>query len=236
MIRITQSDELAKLISALAADIGFAHDYWRLREQLIQAFTEHPLVQPQSHTFWSMTGTALESCAILHLCRVFDQEKTSLHLLSWLLTIQDNLRLFSDAEFRKRKADNAFVESLAAELRTPDPGVLKNDILECSVEDPVVKRLMAYRGSALAHQSAKNALGRKPGSTTLVLQYGDIPVLLARADTVLNRYSSLFAAEFYSQSTIGQDDYMFVIQSIESEVRRRRAADGLTSDSEPLTG
>jgi len=236
MIAIKSSEELATLIAALAADIGRAHDYWRLRCKLLEAFAKHPLVQPQSNTFWSMTLTALDSGAILHLCRAFDQDKSSLHLHSWLRTIQSNLRLFSDTEFRQRKAGNPFVDALAADPRLPDPHVLKKDIFECSDHDPLVERLIIYRGSALAHRSAKLALARAARAGQPALTFEDIPLLLKRANVVLNRYSNLFAAEYYSQNTIGQDDYVFVIKSIDSEVKRLRSVRSRrVTNSRPLS-
>jgi len=230
VIAIKSSEDLAKLIGSLAAEIGKSHDYWQLRGDLLKEFGEHPLVEQQSPTFWSMTLHALESGAILHLCRAFDQQPKALGLRTWLNTIKANLRLFEDAEFRKRKAGNPFIESLAAEPRVPDLQVLTKDIQQCSDKDPLVKRLIAYRGSALAHRSATLVLAERPGEDHPELTVDDVQTLLIRADQFLTRYSSLFAAEYYSQHVIGYDDYKFVIQSVNSEVRRLRGEAGLGPD------
>lgn len=224
MIHIASSVEFGKLIAALSSDVVDAHIHWRLHCDLHEAIQAHPIVWSQSRTFWHLTLTAHAETALEHLCRAFDQEQSSLHLLSWLRTIRANLHLFDTAEFKRRLAGNAFVDSLAEEPRSPDLTALEADINDCSATDPLVKKLMVHRGNAVAHRGAKRAISDKPLSLKLALTVEDIDALLSRARTVLNRYCQLFAAETYSASMIGRDDYKFIFSSVAAAVELSRRA------------
>lgn len=220
MIRISNSSEFCNLITTLSSDVVDAHIHWRLHCDLHEAIQAEPIVWAQSRTFWHLTLTAHAETAIEHLCRAFDQEQSSLHLLSWLKTIQANLYLFETPEFKRRLAGNAFVDSLAEDIRSPDLAKLKTDIGDCAATDPLVKKLMAHRNNAVAHRSAKRALSNKAPPLDRALSVEDIEALLDRARTVLNRYCQLFSAEAYSVSMIGRDDFKFIFSSVVSAVER----------------
>ena len=224
MIRINSSAEFGKLITALSSDVVDAHVYWRLHCDLHEAIQAQPIVWTQSRTFWHLTLTAHAEAAVEHLCRAFDQEQSSLHLLSWLKTIQANLHLFDASEFKRRLAGNPFVDSLAEDPRSPDLATLEADINDCTATEPLVKKLMAHRGSTVAHRSAKRAISTTPPPLELALSVEDLEALLSRARTVLNRYCQLFAAETYSVSMIGRDDYKFIFSSVAAAVERSRDA------------
>jgi hypothetical protein len=227
MIRIASGHEFGKLIAALSSDVVDAHVHWRLHCDLHEAIQAHPIVWSQSRTFWQLTLTAHAETAVENLCRVFDQEQSSLHLLSWLRTIRTNLHLFDTAEFKRRRAGTPFVDSLAEDPRSPDLAALEADINDCTATDPLVKKLMVHRGNAVAHRGAKRAISDEPLPLELTLSVEDLEVLLSRARTVLNRYCQLFAAETYSVSMIGRDDYKFIFSSVAAAVERsRRAARG----------
>jgi hypothetical protein len=218
MIAITNSAEFAKLINALADDIVYAHIHWRLHCDLIDAIEKQPTVLHQSRTFWNLTIDAHAATAVERLCRAYDQEQSSLHLLSWLKTIQNNLHLFQESEFRKRLAGNAFVDSLAEHLSSPDTAVLEADILECTATNPLVKKISALRGSSVAHRSAKLAIRGATLSDSIALTVEDFNVLLDRARTILNRYSQLFSAETHSINMIGHDDFEYIFKSVTAAV------------------
>ena len=105
--------EFSRLLKALADDVVYAHIYWRMALNIGTLLNEHPLVEAQSRTFWYLTYSAHVSTALQHLCRAYDQEKSSLHLLSWLREIESNLTLFDNEAFRERLKDNAYVQSLS---------------------------------------------------------------------------------------------------------------------------
>lgn len=195
MIKVADSAEFKRLIAGLSDDIVSAHIHWRLQHDLVEAMTRYPLVRQQSNTFWHLTLKAHMGSAVSQLCRAFDQEQSSLHLLSWLLTIKENLRLFSVDEFKARLKDNPFVESLADGDLQPDAKQLDEDIALCSATDPLVKKLVAMRGSSFAHRSAAMARRGRGLPVEMTLMRDEFEQLLGRAGNILNRYSRLFSAK-----------------------------------------
>jgi hypothetical protein len=220
MIPIANSADFGKLITALSSDIVNAHVHWRLRCDLDEAIQAQPIVWAQSRTFWHLTLTAHAETAVVHLCRAFDDNKSALHLQSWLKTIKENLHIFEISEFKLRLSDNAYVESLAEKPRIPDLATLEADISDCAPTDPLVKKLIIHRGNTVAHRNAKLAFSGKPPPLELVLSDEDFETLLLRARTVLNRYCQLFAAQAYSVGMIGRDDFKFIFSSVVSAVER----------------
>ena len=222
MIPIASSVEFGKLITALSSDVVDAHVHWRMHCDLHEAIQTQPIVWSQSRAFWHLTLAAHAETALEHLCRVFDQQKSSLHLRSWLETIRANINIFETAEFKQRLAGNAFVDSLAEHPRIPDLALLKADIDDCSDTNALVKRLITHRGNVVAHTSAKLAASGKPLPLELALTVENIEALLSRSLTILNRYCQLFAAETYSVNMIGHDDYKYIFSSVASAVDRSR--------------
>jgi AbiU2 len=218
MINIANSAELGKLITALSNDIVNAHIHWTLYCDLHEAIQAQPVVWSQSNTFWYLTLEAHVTTAILHLCRAFDQEQKSLHLLSWLKTIKANLQCFDIDDFKKRLSGNAFVDSLAETYRKPDPITLDNDITLCDVSDPLVKKLVTHRNNSVAHRSATLAVNSKPLRPDLLLSDDELNALLARALHILNQYSHFFSATTYSVNMIGRHDYRFIFSSVAAAV------------------
>ncbi len=222
MIPVADSSEFAKLLDGLADDVVSAHIHWRLHCDLVAALKKQPVVRSQTPAFWDLTVKAHSATALGHLCKAFDQEAKSLHLKSWLNTIRKNLHLFETEEFKRRLTTNPYVVSLAQDARVPDKATLESDILECSKTDPLVKKLMAHRGSAGAHRGAKRTLKGKSTTSGPLLSVSDVEALLVRARTVLNRYSNLFAAKIFSVKMIGGDDYEFLFSTVAAAVKRSR--------------
>ena len=223
MIKVNDSQEFKRLVRALSNDIVLANIHWRMRCDLLDAMTAYPLVPQQSNTFWYLTVEAHGIAAIHQLCRAFDKDRRSLHLLSWLLTIKENLPLFSPDEFKRRLASNAFVDSLAKGGTEPDEAQLLEDIGLCKVSDPLVKKLVAVRNTSLAHRSATLARDGTGLPAYKVLSVPEFEELLARATVILNRYTQLFAAESYSTTIIGAGDYEFIFKTVQAEVETSRA-------------
>ena len=164
--------------------------------------------------------------AVLRICRAYDHEKSSLHLLSWLETIRANIGFFEKAEFERRMSDNPFVASLAAEPRVPDLQQLEEDILSCSMQDATVKRLNLFRSNIVAHRNAKTTAAGRDLSKEFPVSWEEIETLLARAKEILNRYSHLFSATVHSVSMIGRDDFKYIFSSIAKAVERSRDGEG----------
>lgn len=222
MARNISSTDLTKRISALSNDVVNANIHWRMRSDLINSLQKHPLVGAQSNTFWHYTLKAHATSTMINLCRIFEKRQDTLNLLEWLKTIQDNLSLFETTAFNKRLAGNAFVDSLATEARCPDKPTLDADIRNCSSSDPLIKKLMDYRGDFFAHKNTDIAIGNKPSQTEQLPSDEDITALLERAITIFNRYTRLFQAETYSISVIGKDDYKFIFSCVSSAVEESR--------------
>ena len=161
------------------------------------------------------------------LCRAYDQEKSGLHLHSLLRTIESNQHLFEEPHFRDRLKGNAFVESLADELKKPDAATLKIDIETCSSNDPLVGTLQVHRNNRIAHRNAKNVVTGHSIDATHPLGYDEIETLIDRAVKILNRYSGMFDANTYSTSMIGEDDYEYVIRSVKAEISAAKARRGI---------
>ena len=60
-------------------------------------------------------------------------------------------------------------------------------------------------------------------SVRFSLRNDTIEKLLARASTVLDRYSSLFAAETFSTNVVGRSDFQFIFSTVAEAVERGRA-------------
>lgn len=220
------SATFSRLITALSSDVVDAHIHWRLHRDLHEAIEADPTVWHQSRTFWHLTLTAHADTSVSHLCRAFDQQRSSLHLLSWLQTIRANLNLFSVEAFRERLASNPFVQSLAEGAVAPDGKELDADIILCSKADPLVRRFVGLRGSAVAHTSYKLSASDVLPPNTLSLSNVEFQQLLDRARCILNKYSQLFSATVYSVNMIGRDDYKFIFKAVSQAVAQDHPSAG----------
>ncbi|MBB6247219.1 hypothetical protein [Rhodanobacter sp. A1T4] len=220
MIAVKTSEEFSRLLESLANDVVHANIHWKQWNDLASALDAQPQVWAQSRTFWHLTLNANIFTALQSLCRAYDQHQKSLHLLSWLKTIQANTHLFGQDEFKRRLAGNPFVDSLATAPRAPDPNVLEQDIELCSISDPDVRLLMQYRGNFLAHRNAKSTSSGTANNGKYALPGTQIEVLLERAKTILNRYSYLFSASTHSVNMLGHDDYKYVFKSVQAAIDR----------------
>ncbi len=222
MISIKDSAQFQRLLKALSDDVVDAHIHYQLYQDLVEAIDKHPLVVQQSNTFWTYTLQAHLNSSVYALFRAYDQETKSLHLRSWLTTIQEHLHLFDEAAFRERLKDNPYVASLAQDSRKPDALMLTEDIAACSNSDPIVKKLTIYRGSRIAHRSAKDTLSVRGAGDRESLTFDDLSALLQRAKTIVNRYSYLFSASVYSTRVIGHDDFEYIFKCVEEKVEEAR--------------
>lgn len=196
------SEQLQAGIRALANDIVDAAIHWKLSRGIYEAAETWPLVIQQSNTFWTLTIKAHVNVSVLAMCRAFDQEPSALHLLGLLQLIEQNLPLFDEVQFRVRLRDNPFVASLAESARRPDATQLAADIALCSNGDPLVRRLVIHRNTALAHLSRKRRLNSTPSRSDEEITNEDYEILLNRANEIVNRYSVLFGAESFSTQIV----------------------------------
>ncbi|MEM7792620.1 MAG: hypothetical protein AAF546_14540 [Verrucomicrobiota bacterium] len=240
-IKIQTSEELDQLLDALAREIVDAKVYHQLFSNLVDAIPDYEREFRESNTFWSLTLDSLKEARLTRLCRVFDQESSSLNLVNLLETIKGNLHLFEEEHFRRRLKDNAFVESLAETHRVPEAGQIDDDIEYSSCRNPLVKKLMIWRNNIVAHRGAKVSLGKKQVLEDNPLSYDEIKELLDQSFNIFNRYSSLYRASTWSSQVIGHDDYKSTLSFIRrglqkwdediekerDEIKKRRAEQGV---------
>jgi hypothetical protein len=226
VIRVRSSAEFKRLLEALASDIVDANIHWRMQRELIDEHEKSSDVWNQSRTFWHLTLHAHSFTAVQCLGRAFDQNSSALHLRTWLETIQAHLHLFETPEFKKRLADNPFVESLSESARIPDQRQLAEDIKLCSATDSKVKALIRHRNNISAHRNAQLTVDGVRIEDRFGMETADFEVLLDRSFEILNRYSSLFEAATYSRKMIGHDDFRYVFTSVQQAVDRVRGNEG----------
>ncbi len=99
-IKVKNSEDLNKLLDALAGDIVDANIYHRLYCDLTSSIKKNKRAFRQSNTFWFFTLISLDDARIIRLCRVFDQESKSLNLYNLLETIKTNIHFFKKAHIK----------------------------------------------------------------------------------------------------------------------------------------
>lgn len=206
-IAITSSAEFNLLLDALADEIINACAYNRLYLDLLDSIPEYGNEMNHSPSFWHLTLISLSDSRILRLCRIYDQNAKSLNLVTLLHTIQDNLYLFDTDDFRERLKDNPFVESLASHPRKPDAKTLQEHLDFSSSRNPLVRKLMIWRNTIIAHRGAAFSLGKKDILINNPIPPDEMEALLNHAFEIFNHYSSLFRASTWAQHMVGQDDY-----------------------------
>ncbi len=219
-ISITNAEEFESLLDALASEIVDAQIYFKLHTDLMAAIPDYKKVFKESNTFWSLTTRALLDAALSRLCRIYDQNSKALNLRNLLDTIQGNLNLFDVQNFRERFKDNPFVEGLSETARKPSSDTLKQDIQDVNDTDSLVKKLVKWRNNIFAHRHAEDVVAPKNIADCYPLSKNDVSDLLKRAESILNRYSSLFRASSYSTQIVGHDDYLYVLKTIKARIRQ----------------
>jgi hypothetical protein len=207
IIKIETEEELNKLLNVLSREIVEANTYHRLSCNLAVDDKDNDRVFNASNTFWSLTIFALYDAKMIRLCRVYDQNNASLNLVNLLDTIKSNLHFFKEQNFRGRLHENAFVDSLAQTDRVPSLEELEVDIKYASSKNPLVKKLVVWRGNMIAHLNTKISLGKIEVLEDNPLSQSDIEELLNKSLEIYNRYSKLYRASSSSRYIMGHDDY-----------------------------
>jgi hypothetical protein len=219
MIEVSDSTEFNRLIEALSQHIVNAAIYYKLFKNLQNDLDNHPGVNNQSPKYWFLTVHSLHTTSLMALCRAYDQEDKGLHIKSWLKTIQENAHLFDEFHFRERLKGNPYVDSLADNAERPEPSILISDLESCSPSDLEVKTLLIHRGNLIAHRNAKNVVNITDIAAEYPLYSSQIEELIERAVKILNRYGGMFNANTFSTQMVGEDDYKFVIDSVDFRVK-----------------
>jgi len=216
-IRIETETQFETLLVSLSDDVVTASIHWKLCGDLWACVNEFVRELNESPTFWSLTMSAHREVALFRLGRLFDQQNGALSLPSLVDTIAANLHLFDVERFRERLKDNPFVQSLSEGARRPDSNMVAADARDVSASDPLVGRLTAMRNRALAHRDPRVVFGSVDDPAG-ALSAPDIGSLLAKATSVVNRYSSMFKANTHMMSMFGQDDFRRVLEHVRADV------------------
>jgi len=222
-ITITTADELNKLLDALAKDIVDANIYYKLFTGLVGSISEFSAEKNQSNTFWSLTLQAIKEAYMIRLCRIFEQNNSSLNLVNLLDTIQSNRHFFEEAHFRERLKGNAFIESLAENVTIPSIDELQSDIEFVSDRNPIVQKLTKWRMNVYAHTGAKIALGKLDSLKVNSITEDEIEQLINQCFIISNKYMSLYKATTWSRQIIGHDDYRSLFKFLRMGLEKHEA-------------
>lgn len=222
-ITVTNSAEFKCLLEALVDELIDAHDHFRLHQDLDAAIPDYQAEFNQSPAFWNMAMCALIDATLIRLCKAYDLSdgKPNLNLRNFLETIGANLHLFDEPNFRERLKERAFVDSLAAQPRKPDPTQLQKDLESVSKSDPLVKKLTTWRHCYIAHRSRTSALSPKAFSEQNPILFSEIKALIDNGLRIVNHYSSLFSATVHASLRV--KDYKYLLDTVRRDLERREA-------------
>ncbi len=160
-IKIASANEFERLLNGLCDETVTACIHFRLFSDLKEARRHNATVFNQAWTFWSLTFQAHLDTTLFRLCKVYDQNTSSLNLRNLLDTIEANIGIFEVENFKIRLKDNPYVESLAMDAKRPNSAVLMTDRETVSDCNPLVKALVFWRNNFYAHRSAKHVAAEK---------------------------------------------------------------------------
>jgi len=222
-INIKNSAEFERLLEGLAHEIVVANIHFKLRQDLVAEIKTYEREYNQSLAFWSLTFDAHLDATWFRLCRIYDQNSSSLNLRNWLETIQENLHIFDPENFKEKLKDNPLSDSLELTAEKPNAEQLDKDIQQVSEGNPLVKKLLMLRNNVFAHKSSKNVIRQRDAFSDYPLSYGEIKQLLDESVAILNRYSGLFISREYSVQVIRHDDYKFILKTLKTQIDLREA-------------
>ncbi len=158
---------------------------------------------------------------MLRLCKAYDlyKGKPSLNLRNFLETIEGNLHLFDEPNFRQRLKDNPFVDSLATDPRKPDAAQLHADLKSVSAVDPLVKKLTIWRNNYFAHRSRSSAMDPRGFAKQNFKPFSEIKGLIDNGLRIVNHYSNLFSATVHTSSPI--KDYKYLLDAVRRDLKAR---------------
>jgi hypothetical protein len=217
-ITISDSADFKRLLEALVGELIDAREHFRLHQNLDAAIPEYGAEFNRCPVFWSLTLSAHMDATLIRLCKAYDQYdgKPSLNLRNFLETIKANLHLFDEPNFRERLKDRAFVDSLAAHPRKPDPTQLQKDLESVSYADPLVKALTIWRHNYFAHRSRTSALNPQAFAEKNPILFSEIKALIRNGLRIVNHYSDLFSATLHTSLEV--KDYEYILGAVRRDM------------------
>ena len=203
-IDVSDSDQFGKLFEALAQDIIHAKIHYRLHCDLRDAVSEFEVELNQSRAFWSLTIAAHVDSTHSRLFRAYDQHPRALSLCTLLEEV--------------RRHPESFGASPPANTD------VEQDLPLVRSTDPLVKKLVSYRGSVFAHRNTNNVVQGLRLEDRFGLTYDELDDLLNRAVTMLNKYDHSFRRTTWATEIVGGDDFRQVLESVRETNERREEA------------
>ncbi len=149
--------------------------------------------------FWQYTMKAHSDTALLHLCRIYDVNSSSIQMSRFLENVQSHQNLFSEPAFRERHKKNINIEILVKHQRYIDCKQLQKDIQFCGEENPNIQTLRLWRNNVIAHSNYRESISSaKPFHQKYPLSFKAFETLIEEGCNIINRYSSLLNAATYS--------------------------------------
>lgn len=214
-------NEFDQILSALGVEIQSANVYFTLYRDVRASFSEYSREVRESQCFWGLASEGMKEAALIRLCRVFDDDRTSVNLRFILRTIVSNPGYFDEAAFRSRLGSK--IEEFGISHRAIDDKQLNRDIDYINRrKTPVVNKLLLWRGSRFAHSNVKLAVREAKGVKDGVPTLEEVSELLKEGLDLLNRYTRYFRLQSYTSQAIGHDDYKFVLQSVRRDLDARQ--------------
>src|SRR5579872_3662843 len=174
-LKLNSPQEFRRLLTTLLDDLVDARFHFKLHQSLLKAGEEYAQEIAQSPTFWGLTLSAQMDAVLIRICRAYDTyEQGALNLQNLLETIKAHLNIFNEPNFRERLKGNAFVDSLAAELKPPDSMQVDKDLEAVSESDPLVHKLVMWRHNYVAHRNSYYTLNPTKFDTKYPLSFAEI--------------------------------------------------------------
>jgi hypothetical protein len=204
-IPISGEVDFAKLLERLSDDIVTAPELLRIDDQLSDYSEKYSDEVGQAAFFWDRVAIAVRETGRSRLARIYDQREKALSLRTLLATIEAHEHLFDHEAVKKRvnPVNPSFARRIIPGSHFPDPRTLNKDKAEVSCDDPLVKKLVLWRGNFGAHISGKQTLKKTLPDGALPTQEEAFK-LCDRAFDIYNRYRSLFRADFLVK-TLGEE-------------------------------
>ena len=203
-VRVANEQEFRKLLDHLAIEASRALDHWRLFKELRRAIKAYAPEVTESQTFWFLTLRGHADDVLFRLSRLYDQQEQALGLKKFLVTVKNNISFFSEDAIRQRLGSNPYANNLVRKLNLQTLG---NDLrYVCADRDSTVRRLWKLRNESVFHV-APNPIRLGDVAKLPWLKDVEIDRLLNRACRILNRYSVVFRAVWFSGQIVGHKDY-----------------------------
>jgi len=224
-IQVGNSGELKRVIEALALELVDANIAFKMHTHLVSAYEgEYGDAMREAWTFWSLTMQGHLDSAVFRLCRIYDQDDKNLGLRGLLDTIRSNQHLFSLEQFSARMQSRPQPDLLIANFELLNSAQIGVDMdYATRATNPVVDRLMAVRHNYYSHRNARDVVAERAVAETYPHMRHEVGDLLDGGLAIVNRYSTLFDLNTWSNSIVGGSDYHYVLRAMKERLDRHYA-------------